>query len=877
MRNTIIITSIAFIAVVVASIFYFSDLRKGERSNRQPLSYIPGDAAFLVSFKNEDAATRMFTGFSLFEAILGNIQSQRLHDIQHILRDEQLTSYVSGQEVVLSFHLRESQLHYLMGLPLNEPLSVQALFDKVGGMDTLFNPQWVDPDSLPQAFLLHLPDSSMLYVAEREGMLLASFSSELLSDALNEDTPRLTADAIDHFHRANNANSPMTWHINHGQLAAFTAGILQSQPQGMASLLEGLPGYSTLHMNFKSDALMFSGNSSLNADTITYLSLYGQQRPVEQTLEHLFPASTASYLAFGISDFPALHTGIVQLLTIRDELTQMQEQHRLIQHSSGLSIQAELLPEWGDEFAVLELANQEKLAIIEVKDSLSFANTIQRISTAYPEKLYRLNHSNLLYYSFGDPLKTFTRPYFLLVDQYLICANQPNTLRQFAVDYAAQKTLATTLGYIDFEALLANSSNVTWFVNRDNAASTITQRLVTPFEAIYRDTVHFGYQRFYGCSFQLSGASGNFFTSFFAKYDRNETTSVAAQWAFDLNGQLITDPIVCHYNDTSSFILAQDASYILHAIATDGRKLWNAQLPGPILGDIQQLTDGSIMLTTARRLYRLDTNGDPLPGFSLQLPRDATYGATVYEDGQDVRLFVPAKNHILAYDGRGSRLRGWDNKTVSGDLLFDLKTAHATDIHYVIAATDAGRLYFFNPNGQLIGVEDHGQQVGFSNPIGMYLSAGEPDRSWVATTDTSGTLQIVNFGQQHTEKHIRQWSPAHTFDMATVSNSEAPDLIFTDKGQLSVYQDTALVYHYDFRQQLADRPRFFAQANGTHQIGIATEGNELIYIFNPDGTIVNGFPTEGAPYFYFGPLERDNHRYLLYSKGDRKLYGYRYD
>src|SRR5690606_31621564 len=95
-------------------------------------------------------------------------------------------------------------------------------------------------------------------------------------------------------------------------------------------------------------------------------------------------------------------------------------------------------------------------------------------------------------------------------------------------------------------------------------------------------------------------------------------------WSFALNARLSNKPIVYDLDSTNRFILVQDAYHILYAISANGQQLWNAQLPGPILGSIQQLADLSLVFTTPQRLYRIDTEGDPIPGFSLQLPQKAT-------------------------------------------------------------------------------------------------------------------------------------------------------------------------------------------------------------------------------------------------------------
>src|SRR5690606_33015930 len=131
---------------------------------------------------------------------------------------------------------------------------------------------------------------------------------------------------------------------------------------------------------------------------------------------------------------------------------------------------------------------------------------------------------------------------------------------------------------------------------------TIAQRLTPPFRGAFTDDDHYGYGRFYAWSFQLAGASGSFFSSFYAKYTDDNVPGTTPEWTFNLRGKLISQPQVFHYDDTSRFILAQASNHILYALSPTGEQLWNAQLPGPVLGEIHQLSDNSIVLTTAERL-----------------------------------------------------------------------------------------------------------------------------------------------------------------------------------------------------------------------------------------------------------------------------------
>src|SRR5690606_16852525 len=64
-----------------------------------------------------------------------------------------------------------------------------------------------------------------------------------------------------------------------------------------------------------------------------------------------------------------------------------------------------------------------------------------------------------------------------------------------------------------------------------------------------------------------------------------------ALWAFELNGVAISQPSVHRYTASTHVILVQAAYHTVHAVSPDGEKLWNAQLPGPIVDSISQRPD----------------------------------------------------------------------------------------------------------------------------------------------------------------------------------------------------------------------------------------------------------------------------------------------
>src|SRR5690606_39683294 len=77
------------------------------------------------------------------------------------------------------------------------------------------------------------------------------------------------------------------------------------------------------------------------------------------------------------------------------------------------------------------------------------------------------------------------------------------------------------------------------------------------------------------------------------RFSRDWSSDVCSSDLFDLNAEPANEPAVFLLNDAHRFVLVQDAYHILYAVSANGEKLWNAQLPGAIVGKIHQLPDSS--------------------------------------------------------------------------------------------------------------------------------------------------------------------------------------------------------------------------------------------------------------------------------------------
>lgn len=876
MKKIIILTSVLFLAVIIASILYFTMLNRNTRSEGKALAYIPENAFLIGSLKNEQSFYELFDDYAPVDAILGEQTTHELAYLKtYLLQHAAVRDIVANQPLYFSVHLESDSITWLITMQLREKLNSEGLENLLKTLD-----EQVQSNEEGAVYKINLKElGRTLYLAHSDDVVQISYNPNLISPptvSRDKESGSRYKQTIQDFDQKNN-HAILNLHLDNSNVFPFVNLLLRTKPGDNLRLFEDIAGLSSLSMNFRSDALMFSGTSAINEDNKGYLSLFINQLPVKEEIKQALPANTAAYVSFGISDYPRFHSDWKAILSQRGELTGINEQLRLINASHKLDFDHDLLTQWNNEFASFELNTRENLGIVKVKDSADFAEVINKLSSPVNNQIRRMDNSNLLYYSFGDPMRLFQRPYFTVIGRYYVCANTVSTLERFRNQYQNKQLLTASLDFISFEKLQSNSSNINFFAHNKNVEASLNQNLNPLFLPIYQDSSSYKYNRFYALSFQLSGNTSNFYSSFAAQYLNKDDEAQVPVWTFSMDNQLSVAPHLLKYSDSTNFILAQDEGNVLYAVNTQGKELWRANLAGKILSQMHQLADHTILLNTNEKLYRFKPNGDPVPGFPVVFNNAASRGLTLYDNGtQDIRIFIPAGRNIFTYDRNGKELDGWKNKRVEGSIQSDLLSVLLKGLNYIIAVTDIGKVYYFNYNGNLVELLDYGTKYRFNNPFSAEIIPGNSEQSRITTTDTAGKLVNLHFDKTITEEHIGQWSPQHFSASANIAGDSIPELIVLDHQQLYVYdtQDNALLFDYSFPTEISHRPVFFRGDNNLSYIGVASGGN-LIYIIDEEGMPLTELPIAGLPPFYYGRLMQDNHRYLVLGREDNKLYAYR--
>ncbi|ERJ61050.1 PQQ-binding-like beta-propeller repeat protein [Sphingobacterium paucimobilis] len=868
MRNTIILSVILFVAVVAASIYYFRDLDGEHNRAAKPLRYLPDNALLIAAIGNNEASDNIFKDFEIFEALLGKQDFDLISEFKiNLLRHEALKKYVDDSEVYISFHPEGKKTESILTIPTSTAIASSEFATILNTIRKQYKINDIDTLGHKVYQIQYGAKDSTLFSVYYNNIFFATKSINLLTRILDKHSKHLPDSQIDFFLKGDSRNTALSIYFPHQQYDSIVNLYQRRNSGAFLDLFKNMQGQSVWNINFKQDALMLTGESELDQYSENYVSLFKNQEKTSQRLYTYFPSSTAVYMECSISDRTRFQKDLKDLFKRRKE--------KIAEEIDTTGRREQLTNLMGNDIAFVETASSSFIGYIRLENKESWVELEKDFLENLQDSIYRFKSSGLLYAQFGDLFKELPRPYVTRIDDVLVLANSSRTLKDYKDDVERRDFLTGTLGFKNFEKLQGNEANVTLFVHTRNANSKLLNSLNQPFQNNFKDKENFGFQDFYSWSVQLSGNAGKFTSQLYALFKSKNALGATPEWTYSFENKAITKPYIFEHSDTSQFILIQELDHTVHAISPQGQKLWSTVFAGRVVGDIQQLEDRSMLLVTDRnRLYRFDTNGKPLKGFSVEIPDEPIAQPSVVTLQGKTIILVPTRKKIHAFEMNGTHQNNWGTLEIEGDILGPVFNAH----NQIAIGTTSGKIYLINENGQKSREIRIGNNIQLRNPIGL-LQENSPNSDFLAI-DTTGRLYIIPTEGTSKSFLLDRMAASSLADFVNINTSPHSELVNINNDLLRVYDiadSTRLLFEYNFTKTINDRPQYFRLPNnGGFRIGVASKATNLIYLFNSEGGLENGFPVEGQPLFHYGRINYNSDIYLLCMRRDHKLYAFKH-
>ncbi len=520
------ITTVLLLAVFSVAYLYFTSLTGDSRSNDKTLAAIPHDASLIFNFSNDRSLYEIFTDYTVFDAINGDKKKKEIAWLKStLLNNRDLYSATQGQKIFLSFHPTSGdslQLLWVMPLKDNLELSeIEEVLVKQGGNQ-------VKTAISSGSSFIEIRNNTIentFYIGLHRGIARGSFSKLLLLSSLDKNKEKISKEYIKEINESilKDDDALASLFINHSD-PGFMRPFFAQNPTENFGLFSSFPAYSSLHLNYKSDALMFNGITQVTKRHDGYLNLFLKQEPVKNTIKKIIPYGVSNVICYGLSDYNVFYKDLKRLFGLRKELVALDEQMQLITNETGINPDRDIKNLWGSEFSNMQLSTFENLAVIRISNGRQLQFFLDPLSITHSDAIKKMNYENLFYYYLGDPFKKYTKPYFSITDNLLIISNSPGTVQRFLNDYNSNRFLYNNESFTRFDQLVADQSNISFFLNLKNSTNLLKSLLKKDYPEIFKSQ-EYGLKDFYGLSYQLTSNKEQFFTNFYLGYENTAALS----------------------------------------------------------------------------------------------------------------------------------------------------------------------------------------------------------------------------------------------------------------------------------------------------------------------------------------------------------------
>ncbi|HLP11819.1 MAG TPA: hypothetical protein VK177_07810 [Flavobacteriales bacterium] len=404
----------------------------------------------------------------------------------------------------------------------------------------------------------------------------------------------------------------------------------------------------------------------------TKLNLLEGQKPVKPELVKMLPANTQWFYYLGLSDFELftdkLHNDLEMLRHIEDfnGAYDVNLRQHLLSWAEGQMVYFNSMAYPKERLLIVE-ADESKHPLREIEFLANRLDSSNADAFDYKGKVVRrLRESNLFGLLLGDIFKNLNNPYYMQYDKYIVFATSPDALIDYFTQISGEQFLARDVQFYDnLENHFSTGTNILFHTDfkEGNEAwrmlDSVKGNLLRDIPFI-KNTSSFTYSL--ACK-----SKELFYSQAVLKYKGSASSTTNTIWDVSFDTLLQNTPHIIdnHITGTKNIVI-QDRANVLHSLSATGKTEFTVPLGEKIVGeivnvDIHNNGKKQLLFVTPKKLHIIDLKGKYLPGFPVNIGKEATStpAAYDYESDGNYRILIPCGSKIANYNKEGKPVSGF--------------------------------------------------------------------------------------------------------------------------------------------------------------------------------------------------------------------------
>lgn len=899
---------VVIVSALVAGVFWYNYTKNINTTVSNALTAIPTTASVIIESKQIAKSWKKISQTNImWEELLGtnaiNSLNYQLKSIDSVLLlNQDVYDLVENNSVYISIHTNT-----------NNTFSTLISFS----LPNLTN------QTIVEDFLLELNKGKKIVAHEfestnymelnlgffatiKEGICVISKDETLIKKSIQQLNTKASFLTDIHFKKIINTAGKkvdMNVYVNYKNIASIFTPTTSKQAQSTMLSLNQFAYCSAWDIDIKPNALSLSGFTQTSDSIPNYLSVFKNQKAQKNEAATYIPSKSSLFISQGISDFNSYKRDLKKYLK---EINQLNTNNKLIETiNTTYNIDIEnYFSEWiGNEislvitniesedrlysnsFALIKSSNIEKTNnllnelcdSINQKDNLKIDTLSFRNHTIHPLRL-----KNIIPALFGWQFNSITHSHYTTMGDYVVFANSSDALINYINEIENNKTLSNDKNYTAFSENLSEESNL-YFYSSIAGSSELLKLFSNNSFSEALDEHNTLIKKFEATGIQFSNNNNNsFYSNIYVKYNPEYKKETGTLWEAKLDTTLSSRPyLVINHNTKAKEIFVQDDAYKIYLISNTGKILWTKQLSEKIMSDVTQIDcykndKLQIIFNTRSAIHLYDRNGNEIKGFPIKLKSPATNAISIvdYERNEDYRLFIATENkRIVCYKANGEQVTAFKFDKTENQVFVPIQYFNTPGKDHVCAIDNKGKIYILNRHGEpRVKIKEQLPQ-GIRN---FHIEIGKDySKSYIIAADTLGAISKISLTGIKEKSTLQEFETSPYFDYRDITNDKIKEYILLTRNTLKVFnQDKSLLFQYEFKNKISQAPQYFTFPDGTSKIGISSPESNELFLFESNGTLLEGFPISGHTLFSIGDLNNETIYNLITGGDNNSIYVY---
>ena len=905
--GVILIVVLLLVAAGVVGYFMYDEVEKAEHDVQLTLNAIPENAGLIIRATNPFEKWNQLKGKGQYWKelqgipVFATLDSQITYFQKAFTANPKLRALVEKEPAFLSLHMAGlHECNVLFSFSCKDA-SALAEFQKVMNRGDsgikVFTRTYEDVTIYQNS---NLSTGKQYSLALSSGILVVSESPILVEDALRSikhGSPLVQNASFLKVFKTADPSADANIFINFKRLPDMLSLVVHNTFAKELKMFTGFGNWSESDLRIKAEGLAFSGVAYEPDSVNSYLKLFEDQAPQKMNVTNILPDNTAFFLYYGIEDFDKFKKGYRNYLSGNKSLFDFEKTLATLSATTDLDIDEDIFSWIGKEICLVYAqsnaddfkqnaylvfrTNDIESADAKLKEIQSKTNPAGEMIEFQKYKIENLGLVDFFPKVFGNLASSVTHSYYIVIDEYVVFANEAGALKHFINSYMGGKILAKDANFIQFMEQFSENSNLMTYLNFKKCNNLwkafATPELFKEMEA-YVDTI----AKFESFGYQFNTNGNVFATNAFLKYNpkKDSKSSSLVETQLDSTFSFRPQKVMNHLTKENEIILQDDANN-LYLLNKAGEILWKRNLGEKILGEIHQVDcykNGKLqyLFNTTTKLYLVDRNGGDVKGFPVSLVGKASAGLSLmdYENTKSYRILIPFTNgKVTNYDISGGVVKGFEFSGMPAEIKTPMTYLSFDKKDYIVVVDVQGNIKIMGRKGEEKAKAKGRVPKSKMNDF-VVIKGKTLEKSAVMNTDANGVLTILYFDGTSQKISFKSFDADHRWYLCDVNSDGTDDVVFLDNNVIEAYQmNKSELFSLETGEANLKGRLFFDEIKGeTFRMGFADYSTNKLFLSDNSGTILDGFPIDASSPYLIEDLDGDGSIEIIVGDNRANLY-----